>query len=151
MTLEYECEQLGTIPMFRNVDMKSRKIVAMSSERLEFQPGETMFQEGDPSDSIYFLINGKVSVQRGVDDHAIEVAQITKGQLLGEIGVLCDIPRTASIVALEPTIALRTDAKLFNELLLHIPEVAVSLARGLAEQVSKTTDRLVASAEAENS
>lgn len=142
MSLETELELLRDIRMFRDLQGPKCKLVAMSSDRLEFAPGDTVFQQGDPSDSIYFMLDGRVKVTRRRNDIEIELAELSGGAVLGETGVICGRARSATIVAVEPSTMLRTDAPVFKELLLQVPQVAVALARELADRVDATSDRL---------
>lgn len=64
----------------------------------ELQRGEVLIRQGDPSDDLYFVLSGRFSVC--VSDFAEPVAEIGRGQPIGEIGFFADLPRTATVVAL---------------------------------------------------
>lgn len=144
MSLEMECERLRDIPMFRDLDAAKCKLVAMSSDRLHYTAGDTVFTQGAPSDSVYFMLSGRIKVTRRNDDVEIDLAELTGGAVLGETGVICGRSRSASIIALEDTTMLRTDANVFKELLHQVPQVAIALARELANRVDATSERLLA-------
>ncbi len=143
MSLQIETEQLREIPLFRNLETSKCKLVAMSSDRLNYLPGDIVFSQGDPSDSVYFMLDGRIRVTREHGGREIELAELSGGAVLGETGVICGRPRSASISALEETTMLKTDANVFNELLHQVPEVAVALARELADRVDATSERLL--------
>lgn len=144
MSLTMECEKLREIPMFRDLDDAKCKLVAMSSDRLDYLTGDTVFREDDPSDSIYFMLNGRVKVTKSRNDQKIDLAELSGGAVLGETGVICGRARSATITAVEETTMLRTDAHVFKELLHQVPQVAVALARELANRVDATSERLLA-------
>ena len=144
MSLEMECEQLRDIPLFRDLDAAKCKLVAMSSDRLNYKAGDNVFNEGDPSDSVYFMLSGRIKVTRRRADVEIDLAELSGGAVLGETGVICGRSRSATITAIEDATMLRTDAHVFKELLHQVPQVAVALARELANRVDATSERLLA-------
>lgn len=144
MSLLSECEKLRDIPLFRDLDTAKCKLVAMSSDRLHYQAGDVVFEEGDVSDSVYFMLSGRIRVSRDLKGRRVDLAELTGGAVLGETGVICGRPRSASIVAIEETTMLRTDANVFHELLYQVPQVTVALARELANRVDATSERLLA-------
>lgn len=144
MSLELECERLRDISLFRDLDPGKCKLVAMSSDRLNYEAGDIVFRQGEPSDFVYFMLSGRVKVTRMRNGRDIELAELTGGAVLGETGVICGKSRTASITALEPTTMLRTDANVFKELLYQVPQVTIALAKELALRVDATSERLLA-------
>lgn len=144
MSLLSECEKLREIPLFRDLDQAKCKLVAMSSDRLYYVPGDMVFSQGDPPDAVYFMLNGRIRVTRHYRGRDIELAELTGGAVLGETGVICGRPRSASVVAVEETTMLRTDAEVFKELLQQVPQVTIALARELADRVDATSERLLA-------
>lgn len=74
----------------------------------EFSRGKTIMCQGDPSDKAYMIVSGKVEVYRkkasGEEQH---LAFLSKGQIIGEYGVIDKAPRTACVRAIEHTV-LRT-------------------------------------------
>jgi CRP-like cAMP-binding protein len=142
MNLVSECEKLREIPLFRDLDTAKCKLVAMSSDRLHYQAGDPVFEEGDSSDAVYFMLSGRIRISRELKGRSIDIAELTGGAVLGETGVICGRPRSATM--------LRTDANVFHELLYQVPQVAVALARELADRVDATSERLLAMADERN-
>lgn len=103
---------------------------------LSFVDGEKIVGEGDVTSGWYVLLSGKVGVLKG--DH--KVAEITHpGSVIGELGFLLDIPRTATLVAVEPTMVLHIRLSL-DALIRQYPELAKRMMLRLAERLVKTTD-----------
>ena len=144
MSLELETEQLRDIPLFRDLDAAKCKLVAMSSDRLNYTAGDMVFAQGDTSDSVYFMLSGRIKVTRRRKDIEIDLAEMSGGAVLGATGVICGRSRNATTTAIEDTTMLRTDAHVFKELLHQVPQVEVALARELADRVDATNDRLLA-------
>lgn len=108
-----------------------------------FQPGDVFINEGDPSDSIFFVTWGEVEILKG--DFRIDTSR--SGSVIGEMGVLTKSPRSASIKALEEVETLKIMADDFNRVLDRHPEVLRTL---LFEQMGKVTSSQKVRAEQAN-
>ena len=73
--------------------------------QLTLMSGELLFREGDPSDSLYIVISGRLRVvSHAANDQAQRVvAELGHGEIVGEMGLVCDEPRSASVVAIRDT------------------------------------------------
>lgn len=144
MTLETEVQSLRQVPMFRDIDPARLKLLAFTSERVQFASGQRFFSQGDPSDAAYVLLDGRASVLLNTPNGEIRVAELTGNALLGEMGILSDTPRSATIMADEPTTALRIDKRVFLELLAQFPQMSLAVMRELAQRLERTNAQLVA-------
>jgi CRP-like cAMP-binding protein len=142
MSLQNECDMLQSIPLFRDVDQANRKLVAMSSDRVIYQPGDTIFAQGETSNAVYFVLTGRVKIIRQDNETAVEIAELANGSILGETAVLCGKARNASAFAAAETVLLRLQSNVFAELLEHMPQVTLGLARELAARIDATNARL---------
>ena len=97
MSLNEEVELLRKIPLFAKIEPSKLKLLAFTSERLTYQGGQRLFQQGDIGDAAYIIIDGEASVRIRTDSGEIQVAELGKGDVVGEIAILCDVPRTASV------------------------------------------------------
>ncbi len=101
-----------------------------------YRGGETILVEAEPSDGWYVLLSGKV----GVYKKDFSVAEISKpGTVIGELGFLLNIPRTATLIAQESTLLLHVHITL-DDLLTNYPAVVKHMIKILAERVVKTTE-----------
>lgn len=108
----------------------------LPAEREYYRIGETIVREGEQSDGWFVLLSGKV----GVFKSDFSVAVIEKpGSVIGELGVLLNIPRTATLIAQEPALLLHIRVNV-DELIAHHPEVIKQMLTILAERVAKTTE-----------
>ena len=108
----------------------------LPSVKLYFSIGETILTEGDRTDGWFVLLSGKV----GVFKRDFSVAEITKaGTVIGELGFLLNIPRTATLIAQEPTMLLHVRIGL-DELFAKYPDLAKKMVLMLAERLVKTTE-----------
>lgn len=144
MTLETEVQSLRQVPMFRDIDPARLKLLAFTSERVQFAAGQRFFSQGDPSDAAYVLLDGRASVLLNTPNGEIQVAELTSNALVGEMGILSDTPRSATIMTTEPTTALRIDKRVFLELLAQFPQMSLAVMRELAQRLERTNAQLVA-------
>ncbi len=111
-------------------------LTKLPSARLYFRIGETILEEGDVTNGWFILLSGKV----GVFKRDLTVSEITMpGSVIGELGFLLNIPRTATLIAHEPTMLLHVKITL-DELIVQHPEIAKRMMLMLAERLVKTTE-----------
>ena len=90
------------------------------------------------------LLDGRASVLLNTPTGEIQVAQLSGNALVGKMGILSDTPRSATIMAAEPTTALRIDKRVFLELLAQFPQMSLAVMRELAQRLERTNAQLVA-------
>jgi CRP-like cAMP-binding protein len=142
MTIDQEVELLRNIPLFAKVDPAKLKLLAFASERAVFAPGETLFHQGDPGDAAYIIMEGEAEVLINGPSGPIAVATIGKNDFVGEIAILCDVPRTATIRSRTALTTLRITKDLFLQMLMDFPAIAIEVTRVLAQRLEHTTERL---------
>ena len=144
MTLEAEVQTLRQVPMFKDIDPARLKLLAFTSERVQFAEGQRFFSQGDMSDSAYVILEGRADVLLTTPTGEIKVAELENNALVGEMGILSDTPRSATIMASVPTTALRIDRRVFLELLAQFPQMSLAVMRELAKRLEQTNAKLVA-------
>jgi CRP/FNR family cyclic AMP-dependent transcriptional regulator len=138
-----EVELLRRVPLFSGIDPGKLKLLAYTSEVVTYHAGQVLFRKGDIGDAAYVIIKGDAQVTVMTDTGEIPVAQLKDGDFLGEIAILCDTPRTATITASTELKTLRIRKEPFFELLKQFPEMAIEMTRLLAERLTRTTAELV--------
>jgi CRP-like cAMP-binding protein len=142
MSLQTEVDQLRRIPLFAQIDTAKLKLMAFTSERLRFAAGQALFREGDPGDGAYLILEGSVDVQLNSDAGPIAIAHLTQNAFVGEMSILCEVPRTANVVACEPVDALKIKKETFFQLLKDVPQMALEIMRELAQRLHHTNEEL---------
>ncbi|MBO6561919.1 MAG: cyclic nucleotide-binding domain-containing protein [Nisaea sp.] len=142
MSLNEEVELLKNIPIFAKIEPSKLKLLAFTSERLNYADGQVLFNQGDSGDAAYIIIDGTASVLIDTDDGKIEVAQLSKGDIVGEIAILCDVPRTATVQAKQSLTTLKIAKEAFFRLVTDFPQIAVEIMRELAARLEQTNMRL---------
>jgi CRP/FNR family transcriptional regulator, cyclic AMP receptor protein len=117
-------------------------------ESLELKAGATLFKANDPADCLFVLVSGKIAVQKqtGFGDRRQVVALLDPGAPLGEIGVLEDQARGATLVAVTDSQLLSLSHREFMEIVTSTPTLAVKilswLMKRLALRLQKSSERL---------
>jgi small-conductance mechanosensitive channel/CRP-like cAMP-binding protein len=125
--------------LFRVMAPEQRRQLAAAGEVLSFAPGEAIVREGEAGDCLYQLLTGRVEVLKAVaPDRQVSVRQLEPGQLFGEMTLLLDTPRSATVRALEECQLLRLNRAALAPLLQAQPE----LLQQLVEQVSRRRQEL---------
>jgi CRP-like cAMP-binding protein len=137
-----EVESLRRIPIFAKIDASKLKLLAFASERMTFEPNQELFHQGDVADAAYILLDGTADVTIDAPQGPMKVASFSKNDFVGEMGVLCDIPRTATVVARSRLVTLRISKEHFLQVITDFPVVALEVIRELAHRLEHTTLQL---------
>ena len=115
-----------------------RVLVAVAEAAIEkrISIGEVLMEEGAVEAHLYAVVEGRVKVHRG-DRTLVELGP---GATVGELAVLVPAPRAASVTALEPTLVLRVDKMVLDELLVDWPELAHGVIAELVSRLRATTE-----------
>jgi CRP-like cAMP-binding protein len=142
VTLHKDVEVLRSIPLFARIEPSKLKLLAFTSEHLEFAPGETLCRQGEPGDAAFIVLDGQADVLVETRDGPVTVASIGRNDVVGEIAILCDVPRTATVRATSRLAALRVSKENFFKLVEQFPQIAVGIMGELASRLYQTTQRL---------
>ena len=142
MSLQEEVELLRNIPLFAKIESSKLKLLAFTSERLTYPKQEVLFEQGDIGDSAYIIIGGEADIIINTPGGGLVVATLKQNEIVGEIAILCDVPRTATVRAKTDLTTLRINKDLFFSLIVEFPEIAVEIMRELAHRLDRTTTRL---------
>jgi CRP-like cAMP-binding protein len=144
MSLKQEFELLRQVPIFADIEPAKLKLLAFMSERVGFDPGKRLMQQGDPADAAYLIIDGHAEVVLETPAGPVIVATLGPNVLVGESGILGDVPRNATVRAKDRLIALRISKEPFMRMVREFPSMAVSIMQELAHRVDSTNHQLSA-------
>lgn len=137
-----EVEIMRNIPIFAKIDRAKLKLLAFTSDRVRFQSGDYIVREGEIGTCAFIIMGGEAEVLVSTPQGALRVAGVGRNDLVGEIALLCDVPRTASVRAVTQLDTLCITKDLFFSLLKEFPDIAIEVMRVLAQRLEKMT-RLV--------
>jgi CRP-like cAMP-binding protein len=144
MSLSQDVEALSSIPLFAKVNPTKLKLLAFTSERLEYPSGDELFHQDDYGDAAYVLLQGEADILVDTPRSTLKIATLGRNDIVGEIAILCEVPRTATVVAHGDLAALRVSKEGFFHLVTQFPEVGVQVMSALAAKLQRTTQALTA-------
>jgi CRP/FNR family transcriptional regulator, cyclic AMP receptor protein len=131
-------DMLQNVPIFSGLSKKELKKMAHSFVDKSFQKGSVIESEGDKGVSFYLIVDGSVNVKKG----GKSIAKLSKGQFFGELSLLDNQPRSATVETLEPTRCLIMTAWVWNGFLETEPKLAIPVMRELARRLRETDQKL---------
>jgi CRP-like cAMP-binding protein len=137
-----DVELLRRIPMFAKVEPAKLKLLAFTSERVTYDAGQELFHQGDMADAAYIIVDGDVDVLVDTPKGPLVVATLGRNEFIGEMGVLCDIPRTATNKAATRVTTLKISKELFFRMITDFPAMGIEVMRVLAHRLEQTTVQL---------
>lgn len=106
--------------------------------------GSVLLRQGDPSDSVYLVLSGRLrATARDRDGNMVVVGDISRGEPLGEMGAITGSPRSATVTAVRDCVLLRLSAEDMTEVLQTWPEATLPLARKLIQRLSDANQQRV--------
>lgn len=116
------------------------------AERVRVPSGGLFFREGDPGTTMYVLLAGRVAVTRVREGREESLGRFDAGDCFGEMALLDLCPRSATVRAVEDSVALAIDNRLLYRLYEHAPEpytiLILNLGRELSRRLRKADERL---------
>ena len=98
-----------------------------------------MFEQGADADAAYVVLDGTADVVVDTPTGPLTLTTMERNAIMGEIGILCDVPRTATIRASARLTTLRIGKAQFLDLLVKFPQISVEIMRLLASRLSHTS------------
>lgn len=112
-------------------------------KRHEFADGEVIIRRGDKSDAAFLITKGQVQIiQARKDGKSDVVAVLNRGEYFGEMGVIDDKPRSATVVAKGPVTCMSVGRDEFMDMLLNRPEESIDLLKVLFERLRRANEKL---------
>jgi CRP/FNR family transcriptional regulator len=134
---------LHRVPLFSTLADEDLAQVAEVAQPRSFGAGDTVFREGDSSDTCYVIRRGHArAVRENPDGRSIALAQFGPGDIFGELAMLDDERRSATIETLERIEALAIPGPDMRRLLREHPEISVKLISALGRRLRETNERL---------
>ncbi len=142
MSLKQEFELLQRFPIFAEIEPTKLKLLAFMSERVGFDPGKIVMRQGDPGDAAYLIIDGHAEVIAETPVGPVILATLGANEIVGEMAILCDRPRNATVRAKDRLIALRISKEPFMRMVREFPNMAISIMQELADRLDASNNQL---------
>jgi CRP/FNR family transcriptional regulator, cyclic AMP receptor protein len=130
-------ELIRHTPLFEHCSKKDLAQIAQIADELDLRAGKVLIREGDRGREFFVVVSGEVEVRR----KGRKVATLGPGSFFGEMALLAQAPRSATVTALTPLDVLVITDRAFVALLDRMPEIWLKVARALAERVHADESR----------
>jgi len=133
-----EAEMLRNVPLFGGLSPAQLKLLAFTGSVLCFEPGDTLMSKGERADSAFVILEGTVEVvgeTKGGNEFVIAVQG--RNGVVGEMGVISDAPRSATVRARERVRALKISGDVFLRLACESPQRALYVMRQLSDRLAQ--------------
>lgn len=134
--LDEKAAALARVPLFTGISAESMASMVAATSEQAFAAGEFMLRQGQVGSGLFVLLSGSARVLRSGE----EVARLVAGDFIGELSVIDQLPRTASVQAAEPTRCLALASWDLLSLLERDPTLSLNLIRGLAIRLRQAQD-----------
>ena len=138
MDLAQETEMLRKIPMFAKLNGSKLKLLAFTSEMVTYHPGDVLFYVGDQADCAYVIVEGTVDVVTETDKGPVVSVTLHENQLCGEMALLSNSLRSATLKASSKVAAMKISAEMFLKLLSENSDLALDVMRQLSDKLAKS-------------
>lgn len=126
-------EQLASVPLLAGLDARVRRRLADVGKQRTYAAEDTIVREGSTGTALYIVLSGLARVERAGE----VIGQVSSGDFFGELALIEEHPRSASVVAVEETACLLYTAWEFSALLDEHPEIAVPIMRELIARLHR--------------
>jgi CRP-like cAMP-binding protein len=120
-------ETLQQVPLFQELQPKQIKSLARWATSRTYSPGQVIVSEGQTGLGLYCIQSGRVKVSKQSIHGEREIRTMGPGESFGEISLLDDKPRSATVSAVEPTTTVMLDKSQFIAELRTYPEIALAI------------------------
>jgi NTE family protein len=136
---EDRVEMLSFSPAFRALDIEDQRHLAEAFQPVHLSAGTTLMVEGDEATSLYLVQTGRLRafVHRG--ETQVPVGDIGPGEVVGEMALLSDLNRSATVIAMRDSALLELSREVFDDLVVARPGLLLELARLLVTRLHRTS------------
>ena len=111
--------------------------IANSSEIKSYKTGEVIFNEGDEADALHLIRKGSVSVSKRLGGRSVVLNYVASGNYVGEMGLISDAPRSASVTAAVASETIRIDGSAFKNLMASNPKLRATVEEKFSDRITQ--------------
>jgi CRP/FNR family cyclic AMP-dependent transcriptional regulator len=126
-------ELLKRVPLFAGCSRAELRELALVADEIDLREGRTLVREGRPGREFFVLIEGTVRVTKG----GRKLSELGAGDWFGEIALLTDIPRTATVTATSPIRVLVITDRAFRQVVELMPTIALKVLASVGDRLAR--------------
>ena len=124
---------LKQVPLFAGCSKKELNSLALTADEIDLREGYLLTREGRPGGEFFVLVEGTAQVTRA----GRNLAELGPGDWFGEIALLTDAPRTATVTAMSPVRVLVITSRSFRRVVQTMPSIAVKVLASVGERLAR--------------
>ena len=125
---------LAATPLFAGMPSDALQALVANLQLVSLEHGELLFREGDPSDALYVIVEGEVSVE-AEGPPRVELSRLGPGTFIGEVALMTDQPRSATVTCVQPAELLRIDRHTLSRVLANHGDVLRAVLRFVRDRL----------------
>ncbi len=126
---------LSSFPFFKNIDQKNLDAVVSFFKLNKYKVGDIVIKKGDPGGRFYIIVSGSINV---LNNAGIIISTLEKGEVFGEMSLICNDIVNATIQVREPSSIIYVDQPNFHKILDSYPAIQLYFSRLMAERLNKS-------------
>jgi len=136
-------DTLARVDLFSSLDKKELQALSKSCQERKYSAGSTLIKQGDSGVGLYIIISGhvKTTLAKNPDRAEVDLGTSGPGSVLGEMALLDDLPRSATITAVDDVTALLLPVWEFRTAVRSHPEIALKLLAVLSRRLRKVENK----------
>ena len=128
-------ELLARVPLFTRCSKRELTRIAALADLVVFSEGKTVMTEGKPGIEAFVIVDGNARVTRS----GRKIAELKAGDWFGEIALLSDVPRTATVVAASPLQTLVLTRRGLSDLIHDVPSIGTKMLASVGDRLATQT------------
>ncbi|HEX9037850.1 MAG TPA: Crp/Fnr family transcriptional regulator [Ktedonobacterales bacterium] len=129
-------DTLAQVPLFQSLTRRELQVLSVNCREREYPAGAVLLRQGETGVGLFIITAGNVHVTQSTTDGSTrDLGDFSRGAVLGEMSLLDDMPRTATVIATEDTHALVIPVWDFRASLREAPEMAIKLLGVLSQRL----------------
>jgi CRP-like cAMP-binding protein len=123
---------ISKVPLFEHCSKRELEAIASVADEIDLADGKELMREGDPGREFFVILEGTAEVTQDGE----RINSLDAGDFFGEIALISEVPRTATVTATSPLRALVVTARSFNRLVEEVPEVQRHVLAAAVERMN---------------
>ncbi len=137
--------ELQKSKLFAGLSTEDLGEITKRATMIQYNAGDIVVNQGDKSDSFFVIIEGEVVIKamHETKNELVEIARVKPFDTIGEIGMLLDQPRSATVEAGADAVLLMFDSKFFNEMFMKLPSLGLVTCKVLAQRLQQSSRKFL--------
>ncbi|OHD13371.1 MAG: hypothetical protein A2Z96_02450 [Spirochaetes bacterium GWB1_48_6] len=143
MNYDYK-KYLKNLDLFKDLEEADLEKIIHECHECSFQPGEVIFRENEPSERFYIILEGQVEVWKDFETPFQDILAVKgEGASFGEMGLIDELPRSATIRAVTPTKGLYQDKESFTRIIKENTSIAIFIMKSVSKMVRQSNETFI--------